>query len=302
MTKTGCTKEIWRVKMKKDLQKNGNYIDFDKKDEVELESILRIIYRAKFIILLLVVLAVLGANWYVSRKPVSYSSVLKFSQNNKNVAIFEENTVNIVNSDFFMGKIIKDTDIKEKYAQAHNIKDISSLKDSDIIRWLKGSISVAFVKNAGNEGSFTDVTVTTSTEDKEMAVYIAKKYYEVLNNTLNEKRVQYADRKIKYLEQKVELLKNGRSNEQIIVSSQNGNKILTAYEQALDELAEAKLLKSDYRELLTIVNDAQSASLVKASKTKYLIVGVGGGAFLGVFAVFLWDLIRAINWRRVISK
>lgn len=288
--------------MKKDLQKNGNYIDFDKKDEVELESILRIIYRAKFIILLFVVLAVLGANWYVSRKPVSYSSVLKFSQNNKNVAIFEENTVNIVNSDFFMGKIIKDTDIKEKYAQAHNIKDISSLKDSDIIRWLKGSISVAFVKNAGNEGSFTDVTVTTSTEDKEMAVYIAKKYYEVLNNTLNEKRVQYADRKIKYLEQKVELLKNGRSNEQIIVNSQNGNKVLTAYEQALDELAEAKLLKSDYRELLTLVNDAQSASLVKASKTKYLILGVGGGAFLGVFAVFLWDLIRAINWRRVISR
>lgn len=288
--------------MKKDLQKNGSYIDFDKKDEVELESILRIIYRAKFIILLFVVLAVLGANWYVSRKTVSYSSVLKFSQNNKNVAIFEENTVNIVNSDFFMGKIIKDTDIKEKYAQAHNIKDISSLKDSDIIRWLKGSISVAFVKNAGNEGSFTDVTVTTSTEDKEMAVYIAKKYYEVLNNTLNEKRVQYADRKIKYLEQKVELLKNGRSNEQIIVNSQNGNKVLTAYEQALDELAEAKLLKSDYRELLTVVNDAQSASLVKASKTKYLILGVGGGAFLGVFAVFLWDLIRAINWRRVISR
>lgn len=287
--------------MKKDSIKNENYIDFDKQDEVELESILRIVYRAKFAILAFVVLAVISANWYVSRKSVAYSSAIKFSQNNKNIALFEENTTNLVNSDYFKSRLIKDTDIKEKYAQAYGVKDINSVKDSDILNWVKGAISVNFVRNTASEGSFTDITVTATTEKKDMASYLVQKYYEVLGKILNERRAEYADKKVKYLEQKVELLKSGKSSEQVLASSQNGNNVLSAYEQAMNDLAEAKLLKSDYRELLTLISDAQPPYPVGKNRIKYMILGAGGGVFLGIFAVFFWDIIRAINWKKVIS-
>jgi uncharacterized protein involved in exopolysaccharide biosynthesis len=292
----------WDGKMKRDSVKNENYIDFDKQDEVEIESILRIIYRAKFAILAFLVLGVLGANWYVSRKPVAYSSSIKFSQNNKNIALFEENTANLVNSDYFKQKLIKDTDIKEKYAQAYGVKDINSVKDSDISSWIKSAVSVSFVRNTGYEGSFTDINVITTTDNKDMAYYLAQKYYEVLGKVLNERRTQYADRKVKYLEQKVELLRSGKSTEQVLNNSQNGNNVLSAYEQAMNDLAEAKLLKTDYRELLTLISNAQPAYLLAKSKMKYTILGAGGGIFMGVFLVFIWDIVRAISWKRVTSK
>lgn len=288
--------------MKRDSVKNENYIDFDKQDEVELESILRIIYRAKFAILVFLILGVLGANWYVSRKSVAFSSSIKFSQNNKNIALFEENTANLVNSDYFKEKLVKDTDIKAKYAQAYGIKDANSVKDSDILNWVKGAVSISFVRNAGYEGSFTDINVTTTTDNKDMAYYLAQKYYEVLGKVLNERRAQYADRKVKYLEQKVELLRTGKSTEQVLSNSQSGNNVLSAYEQSMNELAEAKLLKADYRELLTLISDAQPAYPVAKSKAKYMILGAGGGIFMGVFLVFLWDIVRAVNWKRVVSK
>jgi uncharacterized protein involved in exopolysaccharide biosynthesis len=75
---------------------------------------------------------------------------------------------------------------------------------------------------------------------------------------------------------------------------------LTAYEFALNELAEAKASDLNYKTAITQISKAKSpAGPEYISKKKYLIMGSGIGIFAGLFVAFIYDLMRNINWKSI---
>lgn len=280
--------------------------DFDNKDEVLVEDLLRVIYKGRFILIFCFILSVVMTFLYINSRPIVYKSSMKFLQNNRNIANYDRNILSIFNSDEFRQELSKDETLKKSFAEKHKkiVKDVS---DDDILGWI--SLSSVSFKSEDQEKSLVDgqyvpmltsITVNVIGNDKELNTILANTYFDALKRLLERNQTKYTAEKINFLQKKVDILSEELSKVQLVNNKPQQGSSLTAYEFALNELAEAKASDLNYKTAITQISKAKlPAGPEYISKKKYLIMGSGLGIFAGLFVAFVYDLMRNINWKSI---
>jgi uncharacterized protein involved in exopolysaccharide biosynthesis len=294
--------------MKKTQSENKLQIDTDfyNKDEVLIEDLLRVIYKGRFILIFCLILSVVMTFLYINSRPVVYKSSMKFLQNNRNIADYDRNILSIFNSDEFRKELSKDESLKKSFAEQHK-KAVNDVSDDDIFGWI--SLSSVSLKSEDQEKSLVDgqyvpmltsITVNAIGKDKELNTVLANTYYDVLKRLLERNQAKYNADKINFLHKKVDILREELNKVQLTNNKPQQGSSLTAYELALNELAEAKASDLNYKTAITQISKAKlPAGPEYISKKKYLIMGSGLGIFAGLFVAFVYDLMRNINWKSI---
>jgi hypothetical protein len=280
--------------------------DFYNKDEVLIEDLLRVIYKGRFILIFCLLLSVVMTFLYINSRPVVYKSSMKFLQNNRNIANFDRNILSIFNSDEFRQELSKDDTLKKSFAEQHK-KTVNDVSDDDIFGWI--SLSNVSLKSEDQEKSLVDgqyvpmltsITVNAIGKDKELNTVLANTYFDTLKRLLERNQAKYNSDKINFLQKKVDILKEELNKVQLTNNKPQQGSSLTAYELALNELAEAKASDLNYKTAITQISKAKlPAGPEYISKKKYLIMGSGLGIFAGLFVAFVYDLMRNINWKSI---
>jgi hypothetical protein len=294
--------------MKKTQSENKLQIDTDfyNKDEVLIEDLLRVIYKGRFILIFCLILSVVMTFLYINSRPVVYKSSMKFLQNNRNIADYDRNILSIFNSDEFRKELSKDESLKKSFAEQHK-KAVNDVSDDDIFGWI--SLSSVSLKSEDQEKSLVDgqyvpmltsITVNAIGKDKELNTVLANTYYDALKRLLERNQAKYNADKINFLQKKVDILREELNKVQLTNNKPQQGSSLTAYEFALNELAEAKASDLNYKTAITQISKAKlPAGPEYISKKKYLIMGSGLGIFAGLFVAFVYDLMRNINWKSI---
>jgi hypothetical protein len=280
--------------------------DFYNKDEVLIEDLLRVIYKGRFILIFCLILSVVMTFLYINSRPVVYKSSMKFLQNNRNIADYDRNILSIFNSDEFRKELSKDESLKKSFAEQHK-KAVNDVSDDDIFGWI--SLSSVSLKSEDQEKSLVDgqyvpmltsITVNAIGKDKELNTVLANTYFDALKMLLERNQAKYNADKINFLQKKVDILREELNKVQLANNKTQQGSSLTAYELALNELAEAKASDLNYKTAITQISKAKlPAGPEYFSKKKYLIMGSGLGIFAGLFVAFVYDLMRNINWKSI---
>jgi uncharacterized protein involved in exopolysaccharide biosynthesis len=280
--------------------------DYKSKDEVLIEDLIRVIYKGRYLLLLSLIISIAMTFYYINSRPVVYKSSMRFLQNNISVSEYNKSIMTIFGSDEFNQELAKDENLKKRYAEFSN-KPVSQVSETDVLGWISGSsIDVKpeeqekSIVNGQYVPRITSFTVTASGGNKELNAILANTYFDALNRILERNQAKYNSDKIKFLQKKVDVLR-----EELVRDQQSNNRLqqsssVTAYETALSELAEAKSSDLNYRTIITQVSKASVPGGPEAiNKKKYMVMGFGMGIFVGLLLCFIYDFIKNINWKSI---
>ncbi|SHJ80728.1 Chain length determinant protein [Clostridium amylolyticum] len=261
-----------------------------KNDEIELYDAIMPLLQGKFIILITTLIMMLISTAYGILKPPVYTSRLIFSQSPKFIETFGENISNAVNNDEVKKEVVKGLNLKEEYAKINKIKDISSIKEEDLIKWMNSITRISIqdipIPQQGlkiDENIKTNVSIEVTLKDKELSIHLPKKYYEEINKYLNNNYEDYNKRKIVFYEEKLKNIKKDSQSSMI-------------YDAGLNELAEAKSYKANYIKALELISSPEYNITVKAVTVKKLaILGILAGFMLGCLIVLIKDYFENSN-------
>lgn len=276
--------------------KENNYYE----DEISLIDLFKILKKQKkFIIIPTVISLVLSLVAGFIAKP-DYKSTLEIRPNKEYIATYDESIEGIVNSYDLREYIVKKNSFDKDYKrlEGKKIEDIS-----DVVYWIDEIVKIKIQTIQPNQSG--TITVEVESKDKEFSKKVAMAYYTDLKEYMKIKRSEYYGRKIPYLEEKIKIIgekiteqnknlqiMNGKINISALDSSIE--KDIVVYEDAMSELIDTKIEKSEYRNSISLVKKPKLAK--KPSMNKKIIypaVGTVLGIMFGLFLVFVMNMIES---------
>jgi hypothetical protein len=279
---------------------------FKSKDEVLVEDLIKVIYKGRYLLLLFLLISLAMTFYYINSRPVVYRSSMRFLQNNISVSEYDKSIMTIFGSDEFRQELAKDEALRKSYAE-YSKKSVSEVSEADILGWISGAnINVKpeeqekSIINGQYVPRITSFTVTASGSNKELNTVLTNTYFEALNRILERNQEKYASDKIKFLQKKVDVLREELVKDQLSNNRLQQSSSVAAYEMALSELAEAKSADLNYRTTITMVSKASVPTGPDAvNKKKYMVIGLGMGMFGGLVLCFVYDFAKNINWKSI---
>lgn len=245
----------------------------DKQQSINLNIIIKIIYKNIFLIGLVTILMTGLAGFYAFRSKGFKSEIILYG-NDRVLNEIGENSQYSLNSFDFL-KFIK-----------NNSKTLTNTKLSEE-KFLK---EMSKKLTAQTETGDPTVKVKYSNSNKTEAENFSKEYTDLAAKYLATKEDTFLDRNIKLLEEQYDFLTN---NVDLRTTKDSLSDTLVS------RLAYYRLLKNDTSPLVKLVNINVKPAL---NKKLVLAGGIFSGLFLGVLIAFIKEFSKSLDWNDIKSK